>query len=138
MILCPLKDTWASAWEPARPGTVFAVCRVSPQVRVFTNQTRSSTRHWSLGGKQRGCTSFEAYAHCSFISYPLFMLASYGSDTENFSCSLFLVSVRALNISKASLLMVCSWARNPKPGFFCLLLFRRMLTAEGSFMGVFC
>lgn len=40
MTLCLLKDTWASAWEPAPPGTVFAVspARVSPQVQVFTNQ----------------------------------------------------------------------------------------------------
>lgn len=33
--------------------------------------------------KWRGCTSFEAYVHCNFISYSLFMLASYGNDTEN-------------------------------------------------------
>lgn len=82
MILCLLKDTWASAWEPAPPGIVFAAPRLceSPQWNVFTNRARSSSQSWSLFWSEVERVYFRItviprlYSICSSQFYFLFFI----------------------------------------------------------------
>lgn len=106
MILCLLKDTWASAWEHAPPGTVFAVShvRVSPQEQVFSNQACSSTQHWSLFWSEVERVYF-LWSICSLQFYFMFFIhvGFLWQWYTKLNYSLFLVSARALNISKVPL-----------------------------------